>query len=388
MRVLIIPSWFPQKEDPLLGIFFKEQALALSHQNVQVGVIYPELRPLRNISWKLLRENTFQTTIDQSSIPTLRLHGWNLFPKMIKKQMQAWISAAKKLFAHYVSLYGMPDLIHAHSFLWGGLAAAAIHKKWGVPFFVTEHRNHFIERIALKKEITHCWTYQPIKEACSFSSGIIGVSSLITETLRDYGEDQEKYHTIANSVDTEFFKPTGEKRQGRTQFISVAQLEERKNLSMLLRCFQRFLQKRPDSCLVILGEGEERPKLERLAVELGIQERLSMPGKVDRATVKKALAESHAFLFSSNSEAFGVALIEAFAAGLPVLSTRCGGPESFMNESVGLMVPKRDEEAFFQGMITLMDSAFCEKTIRNYAKEHFHDEAIAAKYKSLYSKVL
>lgn len=386
MHVLIIPSWFPQAEDPLLGIFFKEQAAALESLGVKTGVIYPEVRPLKNLSWPLLQKNYFQISAIEN---TVRMHGWNLFPKFIKKQMQAWIFFAKKLFQKYVSLHGKPDVIHAHSFLWSGIAAAAIHKEWAIPFLVTEHRNHFIERIALEKEITECWTFPFIQEACTLSSKVIGVSPPITETLKSYGSGEKKYTTVANSVAAQFFKPSQKgRRKDRIQFISVAQLEERKNLSMLFRCFQRMLKSKPDAFLVVLGEGPERKNLEKLAIDLGIDQKILMPGKVERAVVRDFLNESHAFVFSSQSESFGVALIEAFAAGLPVLSTRCGGPESFVSEDVGILVQKDDDEAFFQGMCKIMNFGVSEGVIRKFARDHFHDEAIAMKYRSLYQKAI
>jgi len=378
MHILILPSWFPQKEDPLLGIFFQEQARALIRQGLEVRALYPEVRPLKNLSPPLFLANRFQTSWDFSSVPTLRLHGWNLFPKMIKAQMHAWVYYAKKLFRDYINYFGKPDLIHAHSFLWGGLAASSIHKKWGVPFIVTEHRNHFIDRIALSNEITSCWTYPYIAKAVALSHGIIGVTPKLTEVLREYGEGQ--YHTIANSVDTDFFKP-GEKTG--YQFITVQHLEERKNIPMLFRAFKRILALKPEASLVVLGEGPERKNLENLAQELGISHKIAMPGTVSRETVRDQLQKSRAFLFSSNSESFGVALIEAFAAGLPVLSTRCGGPEAFMNDDVGILVPKQDEEAFFQGFKSLISRDFDEKAICNYAK-NFHEERVALKYKALY----
>jgi glycosyltransferase involved in cell wall biosynthesis len=134
----------------------------------------------------------------------------------------------------------------------------------------------------------------------------------------------------------------------------------------------------------VLGEGPERKNLEKLALELGISHKIAMPGTVNRETVREELQKSRAFLFSSNSESFGVAIIEAFAAGLPVLTTRCSGPEAFMNDDVGVMVPKQDEEAFFQGIKSLISRQFNEKVICNYARDHFHEKKVALKYKALY----
>lgn len=390
MHVLVIPSWYPQDEDPLLGIFFQEQAQAVKARGVRVGVVYPEVRPLKTLTYNMLKLNRFQHGVDfRGDIPAVRLHGWNLFPSFGRLQMKAWTRYAETLFTRYMENWGRPSLIHAHSFLWGGIAAASISEKWGIPFIVTEHRNHFVDGIALKGKIGECWTYPYIKKAAQSASKVIGVSNALTEVLGKYLEGKERLTTIPNSVDTDFFKP--EASQGslkKFQLITVAQLEERKNLPMLLRAFRRLLAERPEARLVILGEGPERRKLTEMAGELGIGQYLSMPGKVSREEVRRRLLESSAFLFSSDSESFGVALIEAMAAGLPVLSTRCGGPEEFVTQASGILVPKGDEESFYQGMVRLLKGSYQKEALHQYAKERFHSASVAERYITLYREAV
>ncbi|CRX38763.1 glycosyltransferase [Estrella lausannensis] len=389
MHVLFIPSWYPQKEDPLLGIFFKEQALAMMKLGTEVGVIYPEVRPLKNLSLRLLANNRFQKSEGvEESIQTTRLHGWNLFPRIGKLQMSAWISYAEFALKSYVKRWGKPDILHAHSFLWGGIAAASLSKRWGIPFVVTEHRNHFVDRIALDAEIKACWTYSPMKRAFHAASKVVGVSTPLTSVLQEYLEDASRFLTIPNSVDTDFFKPRDEVEKEGFQLITVAQLEERKNLPMLLRSFHRFLSQEKRARLVILGEGPERERLSGFIKDLNLEGKVSMPGKVSREAVRKHLMESRAFLFSSDSESFGVALIEAMAAGLPVLSTRCGGPEDIVTEETGILVPKRDEEKFYEGLLRLIRGNYDPQSIHKIAKSRFHSAAIASRYLALYREVL
>lgn len=390
MHVLFIPSWYPQKEDPLLGIFFQEQGQALMRLGPQVGVIYPEVRPLKNLSLSLLLKNRFQQSKEElQGIRTARLHGWNLFPKIGKLQMMAWVRYAETVFESYISRWGKPDIMHAHSFLWGGIAASSLSARWGIPFIVTEHRNHFVDRIALEGDIKKCWTYPHMRKAFLAASKVVGVSSPLTHVLQEYLEEPSRLITIPNSVDTDFFGPE-EKRAKKTHFqlISVAQLEERKNLPMLLRSFHRFINEERDACLVILGEGPEREKLTRLATELGIQDKLLLPGKVSRKEVRRHLLNSSAFLFTSDSESFGVALIEAMAAGLPVLSTCCGGPEDIVTPETGILVPKRDDQSFYEGLLRLISGKWDPQKIHQYAKDRFHSASVASRYLSLYREVL
>ena len=116
IHLLMLPSWYGISEEPLNGFFFKDQALAWHKAGVKVGVVYPEIRQLRRMRLSSLIDNHFQSaSYVEDGLPTMRLHGWNLFPKCMKGQMLAWSFFAGKLVDRYVSQHGKPDLIHCQS---------------------------------------------------------------------------------------------------------------------------------------------------------------------------------------------------------------------------------------------------------------------------------
>src|SRR6188768_3953088 len=133
MHVLFIPSFYPHAESPIYGSFFQEQAAMLQQAGVKVGVIYPEIRPLKGMSPSLLLKNHFQTVSNvENGIPTVRMHGWNLFPKCLRGTQWQWKKAVYRLYEQYVKDFGTPQLIHAQSALWGGVAANYLSERFSI----------------------------------------------------------------------------------------------------------------------------------------------------------------------------------------------------------------------------------------------------------------
>ena len=107
---------------------------------------------------------------------------------------------------------------------------------------------------------------------------------------------------------------------------------------MLIRAFSKAFKDQPKVNLTIVGDGPEYNNLNNLIKTLKMEKQISLYGSANREEVKMLLQKSDAFVFSSQYETFGVVLIEAMACGLPVVATKCGGPESIIDsDKVGLL---------------------------------------------------
>jgi len=137
--------------------------------------------------------------------------------------------------------------------------------------------------------------------------------------------------------------------------LAVGRLTKQKDYPTLFRAFSLVRQVRPAK-LLILGEGEERANLERLAVELGIQNDISMPGFVDNPFA--FMSKSSVFVLSSAWEGFGNVLVEALACGCPVVATDCrSGPREILdNGRYGRLVPVGDYEALAKAILETLDN--------------------------------
>lgn len=179
------------------------------------------------------------------------------------------------------------------------------------------------------------------------------VSSAIADELaRQAGLNRRLFEVIYNPIpsppDLE-----GQDREAATgprwRILSVGSLKRQKNFELLLRAFAR-LQVKPPARLTILGEGPLRPELERLARELGIADRVSMPGFALDTWPHYQAADL--FVLSSDYEGFANVLVEAMAAGLPIVSTDCeSGPREVLdNGRHGRLIPVGDVAALATAM--------------------------------------
>lgn len=102
--------------------------------------------------------------------------------------------------------------------------------------------------------------------------------------------------------------------------------------------------------MILIGEGPERRKIENIVKTNEMNDRVLLKGRLGRHDIAKYMQESDCFVLASRAETFGVVYIEAMATGLPVIATKCGGPEGFINEENGILIEKDNLEKLIQAM--------------------------------------
>jgi GalNAc-alpha-(1->4)-GalNAc-alpha-(1->3)-diNAcBac-PP-undecaprenol alpha-1,4-N-acetyl-D-galactosaminyltransferase len=173
---------------------------------------------------------------------------------------------------------------------------------------------------------------------------------------------------------------------GGRVIAALGRLTRQKGFDILLRAFAGCASKHPEWSLVILGEGEERQALTRLAADLGVAARVHLPGVVpDPGSV---LRRATLFVLSSRFEGFPNALLEAMACGLPVIAVDCpSGPGEIVRHGRnGLLVPPRDLEALTASMDRLMNDAAERRRLGEEAREvleRFRPTAVMALWDAL-----
>jgi glycosyltransferase involved in cell wall biosynthesis len=206
--------------------------------------------------------------------------------------------------------------------------------------------------------------YHRLRRYYPRNDGIIAVSKGTGEDLSEIlGMNSDSITVIPNPVVTEgLYRLAAEavdhpwfQQEGPSIVMNVARLHPQKDQSTLLHAFASLRQKR--SCrLIILGEGEERPKIEALARELGVERDVSLPGF--RNNPYAYMAKAHLFVLSSAWEGFGNVLVEAMALGLPVVSTDCphGPKEILKGGEYGHLVPVGDADALSDAMLDALEN--------------------------------
>lgn len=372
MRVAIISRGMPKPNDPIYGIFEFDQAKALAKKGVEVAFIAIDFR-----GWAVKRKyGMFQykkegVHIFEFSLPI------NRYRKTIPILQRLLLIPYRAM----LKSFGKPDIVHAHFYKIGAIAAI-LKKKYGIPFVITEHSSEFnkpvdqinyLDKRSANKAYPHCDLLICVSE------------TLRGNILKLYGHDSI---VIPNIVDSQSFNYDGQpKNISPFVFVSVGNLIPRKGFDKLISAFS---QVKNDAMLYIIGEGPERKNLETQIHQLGLQEQVILLGRLERPEINKVFQKSNVFALSTQSETFGVCYIEALYAGLPVVATRCGGPEFFVEESDGIIIPINDEASLVEAMKDIRKNylSYHPKKISEACIERFSPFVIADKLIGVYSELI
>lgn len=373
----MLPSWYSLPYQPLSGIFFKEQAQAIAKLGHRVGTLYAE-----TVSIKFFFKHKFKygafASVEKGVVESVALLPHP--PRM--ERLASWmkIQTGILLFKRYVSEYGTPDIVHVQSFE-AGMLAIKIKEGYGVPFVVTEHSSKFARKLLTDRLLTIA------RQVFDASSDNLAVSRSLGDVLQTM--TGKRFYIVPNMVDTDFFIPRKQKvKRSEYQFISIGSLDSNKNHAVLLDAFAAVFRGNKSVRLVMVGSGPEHNALEKKIRELQLEEQARLYGQASRDEVRDLLNASDCYVHSSRYETFGVALIEAMSCGLPIVSTRCGGPESIVaNDNLGLLT-EMDVKAFSRAMADAAKTDYDKTYIRAYAVEHFSVSAVSKTLTARYEKVL
>ncbi|ONK21032.1 hypothetical protein BLX87_24205 [Bacillus sp. VT-16-64] len=383
MKILIVPSWYPTEDYPINGIFFKEQAMALQKYGHDVIVAYPELRSMRTFGKQ--RHSLGLSYKKEDGLKTYRYRSYNPIPLRISPgQGNIFYVLLKRLYNRIIQSEGKPDIIHAHSCLWGGVAAARLASRENIPLVITEHSSKFPRKLIKPYE------KKMVVQALSEARKIISVGLGLKNELADYINDQNKLTVIPNIVDIDRFQISQQSMSGEQLcFFSLGFLHANKGMDILIKAFAKELK----DCraeLIIGGSGPEMENLKRLALDLGVSNQVKFLGQLDREGVLQQMQQCDAFVLASHVETFGVVYIEALACGKPIIATSCGGPEIIVNKKNGLLVHVNNVDALGDAMMYMFKNIdrYDPKVIREDCEIRFSEKSIISQLNDVYLSIL
>ena len=371
MRVLILSHMFPNCLDGSAGIFVLEQAKALREAGVTVHIVSPTpwaprqlgfLSSVRKYGVIPMQSTVAGFVVDHPRVPTL--------PKNVGF---AWTGilfylSCRRLVGQLVRELAI-DVIHAHTILPDGFAAALLGREFGLPTVCTAHGsdvNVYPRRYRFARHASR-WSLRHADRMVTVSE------SLKDEALALAGP--RDISVVHNGADTEIFKhrPKNEARSqlnlnATARLITfVGYLRPEKGLHVLLQAFARL--GRPETRMCIVGDGPLRDSLTVQARELGVLDRCLFVGKQPHEEIPKWIAGSDCIVLPSLSEGLPTILPEAMLCGIPVIATPVGGiPEVIRDRETGLIVPCCDPVSLATALEKLLSDEALTSEIANRAQ--------------------
>lgn len=283
-----------------------------------------------------------------------------------------------------------PDVVHGHLPL-AGVAARAAGRLNRVPVIYTEHnlqeRYHPITRRA--NAFTWGWQRQ-----------VVAVSREVARSIRRNLGDEVPVTIVRNGIELDRTAPPPEDVLAVRRWLdlpvgtpvigTVAVLRAQKRLDVWLEAARLITRVRPDARFVIVGDGPLRGELEQQAARLGIDDRVRFTGL--RKDVPTFLALFDVYLMSSEYEGLPLALLEAMANSLPIVTTAAGGiPEVLTDGVEGRVLPFGDAQLLARSVLDLLDDPARRATLggagRRRVQRRFGVDHMAARLEGLYARI-
>lgn len=213
----------------------------------------------------------------------------------------------------------------------------------------------------------------------------------VSKELYEFYKDKVSAECVYIPSSLDFYPPNPSKLQNKN-FISVGRLSKEKGYADLIRIFAEIVKKDNEAKLRIVGDGDERESLEKEVKQLRLSKNVELCGAKGKEELNKLYFDSSIYLMASYTESFGLVLIEAQSYGIPIVvfDSAQGAKEIVTDGENGFLISERNEEAFAQKSIELLESMeFREKLGANGRKnsEKYKKDVVMQEWKEFLKKI-
>lgn len=366
LHILFLNSWYPSRVVPYNGDFIQRhaEAVATQHHVTAIHVTTDENCQERT---EIVEENKngVQTYIGYIKKQPNRLLKWFYFVKTYRK---------------LIKMAGKIDVIHVNILYPVGMLALYLNWKRGIPYIITEHSTAY----HLKKDSGFRKTVS--KLICKSAGFICPVTDHLGRALQQNGY-AGRYQKVPNVVDTDIFRSGKQEKTTEFTILHVSHLGDgHKNISGMLTGIAEFKTVVPKFKVILIGENGEQ--YQPLIHTLRLDKHVQILNQISHKEVATYMQISDVFVLFSHYENLPCVILEAFACGLPVITTDVGGIREYFPEDFGTIIPPNDIMALknalekYYRLGVKPDKA----KMHAYAEKHFGKTAIANALTELYTK--
>ncbi len=354
MHVLTLTPFYPTAEDDASGCFIAESVAELQRQGIESSVI--AVQPIHHS----------HPGPDPKAPPATRKKYFCLPGNPGLSSAGQFLHAALKFHVRQLHAQHPISLIHAHAALPCGQAAMRLAKDLAIPFVVTVHGlDAFSTRQVPGWFGRRCSAGS--EDVYVAAARVICISEQVARRVREGISDRVRASVVYNGVDSSLFKPAGGSAVANEVILSIGNLIPIKGHDLLLKSVAAIATGHPQVQCRIIGDGPEHARLQQLARELHIEDRVHFLGRRPRREVAAAMRDCTLFALPSWYEGLGCVYLEAMSAERPSIACRDQGIEEVIRhgENGWLVEPKNLDDLTTALRTLLSDRPLREKLGRN-----------------------
>ena len=385
MNILILPSWYPNKLSPFDGDFIQRHVKAISAycKPYVIYVIKDEKgTATKDKATEVNMANGFTEVITYYKAVKTGINWVDRFLSQ-RRYEKAYQDAINK----YISINGLPKVVHVHIAMKAGLIALWIKNKWKVPYVVTEQWAGYLPEADNRLEQKSFVFQRLFEKIFKNAAAVTVVSDHLGKGIQKHFPFV-KYVVVSNVVNTDIFFPVVKEKEEVTRFIHVSNMNYQKNAEAILEALN--IVKKQNSHFQLDLYGTPNQQLQELIEKLELQNNIFFKGEVAHPILVKALQQADAMIFYSRFETFGCVIIEANACGIPVIASDIQVFHELIKENEnGLFVQGDNSEELAKKLLKFMarELPFEKSRVAATATKYSYDR-VGKQFVDLYDQLM
>lgn len=391
-KILIIPSWYPNENNNLVGTFFREQALLLNDNGFDIKILFGVEKEVNLLSFlKISFNNIFKKNDinlnyliqdpEANSFTIYHYKKWSS-KKKLKKSKKLYQKAFKTITSNW-----FPEFIHAQCSANGGIYAHYLSNKNSIPYGIIEHQTFILNYYNQKVQ-------RGIHEAIENANKVGAVSyhqkrSILMNNIKCNPQ------IIWNLMDENKFQIDTNQKNTRFTIVTITNpllIKDSETFFKSLKIFQTICKDNFEAIIIGNDAFTDSSKasstyFETLAKKHNTIDKCTFYPQLSREEINYKLQTCNVFVSTSIAETYGVAVREAMLCGKPVIATKSGGVEDSITPETGILVNLKDAKAIAENLLKIKNKelVFNPENIRNYVIEQSGREAFIKTMTNFYN---